>query len=85
MNTEEQARERMAQQRQHGEHLQESMLRRAEGEANSPANTSTEEHARQQMAQQRHESEHVQESMLSRAEAEVGIPSDGADSPQAQS
>ncbi|MFB2919438.1 MULTISPECIES: hypothetical protein [Aerosakkonema] len=84
MNTEEQARERMAHQRQESQHVQDAMLSRAESE-NNLAKSNTEEQARQQMAQQRQESQHVQDAMLSRAEAELGMASDSADSSQVQS
>jgi len=84
MSTEEQARERMAQQRQHSEQLQESMLRRVEAESAQLGDLSTEEQARQEMVQQRHQSQHLQESMLSRSETEVGMPNDTGESPQGQ-
>lgn len=74
MSTEKQARERMVQQRQHDEHLQESMLSRAEAEiSNSSEAEVTPEHARELMTQQRQDKAHLQEAMLNRAEAEVGI------------
>lgn len=72
MSTEKQAREQMAQQRLENEHLQESMLNRAEAEVQQGDNAATtEDLARQQMAQQRQEAEHIQEAMLTRTEAEI--------------
>ena len=71
MSTEKQAREQMAQQRLENEHLQESMLNRAEAEVQHGDNVATEDLARQQMAQQRQEAEHIQEAMLTRTEAEI--------------
>ena len=71
MNTEKQAREQMAQQRLENEHLQESMLNRAEAEVQQENHATTDDLARQQMTQQRLEAEQVQESMLIRTEAEI--------------
>lgn len=71
MTTEKQAREQMAQQRRENEHIQESMLNRAEAEVQQGDNHTTEDLARQQMTQQRLEAEHSNESMLSRSEAEI--------------
>ncbi|MGA9380981.1 MAG: hypothetical protein WBV73_19625 [Phormidium sp.] len=71
MSTEKQAREQMAQQRLGDEHLQESMLNRAEAEVQQGDNAVTEDLARQQMAQQRLEAEQIQEAMLTRTEAEI--------------
>ena len=71
MSTEKQAREQMAQQRLENEHIQESMLNRAEAEVQQGDNAATEDLARQQMAQQRQEVEHIQEAMLTRTEAEI--------------
>lgn len=85
MNTEEQARERMAHQRQESEHLQEAMKNRAEAEVQQGTNSTTEDLARQHMAQQRHQGEQVQESMLTRTEDELGVSHDATDSSQQQS
>ncbi|MFB2880105.1 hypothetical protein [Floridanema aerugineum] len=71
MTTEKQAREQMAQQRLEMEHLQESMLNRAEAEVQQGDNSATEELARQQMTQERLEAEQTNESMLTRSEAEI--------------
>ncbi len=82
MSTEKQARERMVQQRQHEEHVQESMLSRAEAELSNPSDAEavTPEQARELMAQQRHNDARLQEAMLNRAEAEVGLSSNAASS-----
>ncbi|GAB1537701.1 hypothetical protein NUACC21_03520 [Scytonema sp. NUACC21] len=78
MNTEDKARELMAKQRQHEEHLQESMLNRADAEVHNPnVETVTQEEARELLAQQRQHTEHLQESMRHRAEGEIGW-SDGS-------
>ncbi len=83
MSTEKQAREFMVQQRQNDEHLQESMLSRAEAEVSKSSHTEavTQEQARELMTQKRQDKAHLQESMLNRAEAEIGISSNTA-SPQ---
>ncbi len=75
MSNEKRARERVVEQRQHDEHLQESMLNRAEAEVNSSSNAEavTQGQARELLTQQRHDKAHLQESMLNRAEAEIGI------------
>ncbi len=80
MSTQDKARELMVQQRQHDEHLHESMLNRAEAAHPSGTDAMTQEEARELMAQQRHHEKHLHESMLNRAEAEVGFPSDNTDS-----
>lgn len=81
MNTQEQARELAAQERQHNEHVKEAMLNRAEAQAHNPAQDNlTQQHARQLIAQERRHDEHVKESMLSRAKAEIDSSSDAADS-----
>jgi hypothetical protein len=70
MNTQEQARELAAQERQHNEHLKESMLNRAEAEVhNSDQDNLTQQHARELVAQERRHDEHLKESMLNRAKA----------------
>ncbi|HEY9298949.1 MAG TPA: hypothetical protein VIQ31_21865 [Phormidium sp.] len=71
MSTEEQARQQMAQQRREKEHLQESMLNRAEAEVQQENHATTDDLARQQMTQERLEAEQTNESMLTRSEAEI--------------
>jgi len=71
MNTEERARELATQERQHEEHLKESMLHRAEAEVHNPDESNlTQEQARQLAAQERQHEEHLKESMLNRAKAD---------------
>ena len=67
MNTEERARELMANDRLHGEHQHESMLSRASKELDTEMEGNTEEEARELMATQRQHEEHQHESMLGRA------------------
>ncbi|MUG91570.1 hypothetical protein F7734_03335 [Scytonema sp. UIC 10036] len=70
MNTEDKARELMAQQRQHEENLQDSMRNRTEAEVHTPhAETVTQEEARELLAQERYHEEHLQETMRNRAES----------------
>ncbi|KAF3885976.1 MULTISPECIES: hypothetical protein [Nostocales] len=70
MNTEDRARELMAQQRHHEENLQDAMRNRTEAEVHDfPAETATQEEARELLAQQRHYEEHLQETMRNRAES----------------
>ncbi|MCU0541737.1 MAG: hypothetical protein MUE44_06045 [Oscillatoriaceae cyanobacterium Prado104] len=74
MNSEEQARQLIARERQHSEHLQDSMLNRSSQEVETPTEGITEEKARELMAQQRQHSEHLHDSMLSRSSQEVEAP-----------
>lgn len=70
--TQDKARQNLAQQRQHDEHIQEAMLERAEEEVRSDeSNNPTQEQAREHLTQQRHRTEHIQETMLNRADAEL--------------
>ncbi|NJK73478.1 MAG: hypothetical protein HC849_10670 [Oscillatoriales cyanobacterium RU_3_3] len=71
MNSEEQARQLIARERQHSEHLQDTMLNRSSQEVETPTEGITEEKARELMAQNRQHSEHLHESMLSRSSQEV--------------
>lgn len=81
MNTQEQARELAAQERQHQEHIKESMLNRAEAEVHNPdQNNQTQQHARELATQERRHDEHLKESMLNRAKGEIDSSSDTADS-----
>jgi hypothetical protein len=70
MNTQEQARELMAQQHQQATHQQDSMRSRTEAELenSTQADALTQEQARELMAQQRQQEDHLNESMSSRAE-----------------
>lgn len=83
MNTQEQARELAAQERQHKEHVKEAMLNRAEAEVRNPdqdEDNLTQKHARELATQERRHDEHLKESMLNRAKAELDSSSDTADS-----
>ncbi|GAB4181555.1 MAG: hypothetical protein Fur006_16700 [Coleofasciculaceae cyanobacterium] len=80
MSTEEQARELAAKERQHEEHLKESMLNRAEAELHNPNESNlTQEHARELATQERQHEEHLKESMLNRAKAQINDSSNTAD------
>jgi hypothetical protein len=81
MNIQEQARELAAQERQHKEHIKESMLNRAEAEVHNPDEDNlTQQHARELATQERRHDEHLKESMLNRAKGEIDSSSDTADS-----
>lgn len=73
MSTDEQARELMAKNRQHQEHLHESMLNRASEEVEQLPNHVEEAKSRELMAQEKQHEEHLHESMLNRASEEVGL------------
>lgn len=70
----ERARESIVEQRQHEEHLKETMQSRAEAEMTGLDNTEIEEAAREGMVEQRRQESHLQETMLSRSTAEIGVP-----------
>lgn len=72
LTTQEKAREFVAQQRQHDEHLQETMHTRAAEAMKTPDSTGTQEEARELMAKQRQHDEHLQETMHQRASGKVG-------------
>jgi hypothetical protein len=75
MTQDNRARQRLTQQRQHEEHIQESILERAEEEVRSASTDNpTQEQAREHLTQQRHHADHLQETMLNRAEAEIEKP-----------
>ncbi|MUL34889.1 hypothetical protein [Gloeocapsopsis dulcis] len=79
MNTdhiEQEARDAMAQQRQHEEHLHKSMLSRSQAEVDTPPGSHTAEEARESMIEQRQQEEQLQQSMRSRSAAEVGLSKD---------
>ncbi|MEB3288868.1 MAG: hypothetical protein VKI82_03070 [Leptolyngbya sp.] len=67
----EQARELLAQQRQHGDLRQEAMLERSAEEIHGSSTSTVEEKARLAMAQKLHAKEHLQEAMLERGEEEI--------------
>ena len=75
MSTNEKTRELLTEQRRHDEHLQETMLNRAEAELenSSEEDKPTQEQARELLTEQRHHDEDLQEKMLDRAEAEIEV------------
>jgi HSP20 family protein len=72
LTTQEKARESVAQQRQHEEHLQETMRTRAAAEMKTSNSTSTQEEARESMVEQRQHEEHLQETMQQRTTNNIG-------------
>lgn len=66
LTTPEKARESVVQQRQHEEHLQETMRTRAAAEMATPGNAVTQAEAREVMTEQRQHEEHLQETMHQR-------------------
>lgn len=75
----ERTREAMTEQRQHEEHLQETMHLRTEEELKAADSTVINDSAREAMTEQRQHEEHLQETMLNRAAAAVGLPVTEAD------
>lgn len=74
MNTEEEAREALANQRQKEAHIQETITSRLAEELETPSDLEIQEEAREAMVEQRRHADHVQQAMLRRAAAEVGLP-----------
>lgn len=72
--TQEKAREAMTGERQHNEHLQQTMHTRAAAELETPTRNGIQEEARETMTEQRMHDEHLEETMHSRAATEVGAP-----------
>lgn len=72
MSIDHQARERLAQQRQHAENLQDNMLERAEEELAAAGESHIAEQAREALTEQRLHEQQLQNNMLERAEEEVG-------------
>ncbi|MBW4492586.1 MAG: hypothetical protein KME26_05755 [Oscillatoria princeps RMCB-10] len=68
MSSEDRARERLIEHRQHEEKLHQSGLSRSEAEIKSPADTQTQEEARELMADHRLHEEKLHQSMLKRSE-----------------
>lgn len=76
MDTNDLARQKLAQQRQHDEHREDTMLTRSEEELHTPEHE-LEEEAREHLTQQRQHAEHRQDNLRQRSEDEVGLhPSD---------
>lgn len=75
MSTDDKTRELLTEKRHHNEHLQETMLNRAEAELenSSQEDKPTEEKARELVTEKRHHGEDLQEKMLDRAEAEIRV------------
>lgn len=71
LTPQEQAREAIAHQRQHDEHLQESMRTRATEEMASSTSSTTEESARERMVEARQHDQHVHETMQERAAEQI--------------
>jgi len=67
LTTQEKAREAATQQRQHNEHLQDTMHARVAADVATPPGANTEEEARELAAKQRQHDEHLQETVHSRA------------------
>ncbi|MBD1916877.1 MULTISPECIES: hypothetical protein [Cyanophyceae] len=72
--SDEQARERLAQQRQHTDHTHDNLLSRAEAEVHESPAASVEERARQAMANQRHHKDHTEHTLLERSDEELHQP-----------
>lgn len=72
MSIDHQARERLAQQRQHAENLQDNLLERAEEELAAAGDSHIAEQAREALTEQRLHEQQLQNNMLERAEEEVG-------------
>lgn len=71
MEIDEQARERLAQQRQDTENLQDTMLTRAEEQVQASDDSALDEQARKKLAEQRQHDEHIQDTMLHRSEEQL--------------
>lgn len=69
--TPEKARESVVHQRQHEEHLQETMRTRAAAEIKTPSSAGTQAEARELMVEQRQRDEHLQETMHQRAVEDI--------------
>ncbi len=74
LTMQEKARESVAQQHRHDEHLQETMRTRAAAEIETPS-SGTQEEARELMAKQRKQGEHLRETMHQRAAENTGLAS----------
>ncbi|MDJ0705850.1 MAG: hypothetical protein QNJ46_21495 [Leptolyngbyaceae cyanobacterium MO_188.B28] len=76
MSAQEEAREAMAQSRQHKEQVEKSMLSRTQAEVETATNDGVEEEAREALSSKRRRDEHLQEAMLHRAAEETGLSGD---------
>ncbi len=70
--TQEKARAAMTGERQHNEHLQQTMQARTNAELNTPTSNNIEQEARATVTEQRMHNEHLDETMHNRAATEVG-------------
>jgi hypothetical protein len=71
MNTEEKARQLMAQERQQEEHLKSNMLSRSVEEVETQSTEDIGEQARELMTRERQHNKHIEENMLSRSTEEI--------------
>ena len=71
MNTNEESRKAMAENRLHQEHLNRNVLHRSQAEVRQPSTKQLESEARELMVEQRKKEEHLHENMLCRTEAEI--------------
>lgn len=71
MSLQDQARESMAKERQHDEHLHESMRNRAQEEVDRHIEGETNEQARELTAKERQHEHHLHESMLERSSEQL--------------
>lgn len=69
--SDDQARDRLTQQRQHADHTHDNLLSRADAELHAPPAPSVEEKARQAMANQRHHQDHSDDTLLERSDEEL--------------
>lgn len=70
-NTNQVAREHLAQQRHHDDNRHEAMLERTEAELHQDATSDLDERARRAIAEQRQHTEHTKANMLARSEDEI--------------
>ena len=71
MSTQEETRQLMTKERQHQEHLKETMLSRAVEEMETQTTEETTEEARELIARQRQDDKQLEEKMLSRTRDEI--------------
>ncbi|MDJ0735691.1 MAG: Hsp20/alpha crystallin family protein [Nostocaceae cyanobacterium] len=74
LSVQEKARQEMIKQRQHQEHLQQTMHTRALEELEKTQVSNIKEEARESVTEERQHEEHLEETMHSRSAAEVGVP-----------
>ncbi|WP_155523491.1 hypothetical protein [Nodosilinea nodulosa] len=69
--SDDQVRDRLAQQRQQADHTHDTLLSRADAALHRPSAPSVDEKARQAMANQRHHQDHAEDTLLERSEEEL--------------